>query len=232
MHPVFHRILSKGSTRLCNFAFMVREHQVHTATMDIKFIAQIFCSHGRTFHMPTGETFTPRSFPAHNMFRRCFLPQCKIDTAAFLTLSVEVTCRFEHILYIPSGKFSVMMFFVVFLHIKINRPFTYIGISCIKDFLSKFNLFHNMSGGMRFNAWRQHIKGLHRFMVAIGIILHHFHWLQLIQPCFFGYFILSRIGIIFQMPHIGNIPYITDFIPQMHEVPEQNIKGNGRTGMS
>ncbi|MPM64404.1 hypothetical protein SDC9_111290 [bioreactor metagenome] len=102
MHPVLHRIFSKGCARLGNFTLMVGKHQVHSTSMNIEFFTEIFRSHGRTFHMPSGEAFAPRSVPAHNVFRRSLFPQCKIYAATFLALSIEVTCSLKHIINISS----------------------------------------------------------------------------------------------------------------------------------
>src|SRR5665647_798927 len=70
VHPVFCRRSMIANGTLCYLTFMVRKHQVHSATMNIKPCSQIFCSHGRTFYMPTRETFYPWAFPSHNAMEK------------------------------------------------------------------------------------------------------------------------------------------------------------------
>ena len=41
------------------FTFMMRELQIHSATMNIKLFAKIFCTHRRTLYVPSRKTFTP-----------------------------------------------------------------------------------------------------------------------------------------------------------------------------
>ena len=59
MHQIIYRRMIVASLSLCNLAFMVREFQIHSATMDVKMFSQIFSAHGCTFQMPAGETITP-----------------------------------------------------------------------------------------------------------------------------------------------------------------------------
>src|ERR1035437_10997391 len=67
MHPVLHGINTIGDTRLGNFRFMMREKKVHPAAVDIKPLAQVFCTHHRTFKVPAWESFAPGGGPAHNV---------------------------------------------------------------------------------------------------------------------------------------------------------------------
>ena len=57
VHPVVHRVMTKGRARLRNLCLVVGEHKVHATAMDIKLLAKIFRTHSRTFHMPSRETF-------------------------------------------------------------------------------------------------------------------------------------------------------------------------------
>ena len=62
------------------------------------------------------------------------------------------------------------------------------------------------------------------FVKIIRIIFYNLHRLKLFKPCLFRNLIFTIIGIIFQMPYIGDIPYITHFVSQKPEVPGDNIK--------
>ena len=199
--------------------------------MNVKFFAQIFCSHSRAFQVPTRETHAPRRFPTHNMLRRCFFPECKIHRTAFLTLSVKVARSFEQFVDIPPGKYAVMVVFVVFFHIEIHRTIALISISGIQNFFNKLYLFHNMAGRFRLDAWRKHIQHFHRFMIAKCVIINYFHRFEFFDSGFFPDFILAFVGIIFQMAYIGNIPYVANFVAEIFQIPEQNIKSDCGTCM-
>ena len=66
-------------------------------------------------------------------------------------------------------------------------------------------------------------------MIAINVILCHFHRFQLLQAGFLSYLVLPLISIMLKMTYISDIPHITYFIADMLKVSEQNVKGNGRT---
>ena len=138
----------------------------------------------------------------------------------------------DDILQIASGKLAVMMRLVIFLHIEVHAALTDVGITVIQDFLYQFYLLDDMPGGMRFDAGRQHIQGLHGRMETVRVVLCHLHRLQLLQTSLLGNFIFAFVGIVLQMPHIRNITHIAYLITDMLQVTEQQVERNGRTGMS
>lgn len=86
VHPITGRRLMVANRALGNFAFMVRELQIHPSAMYIKLFTQIFGTHGRTFNMPTGKALAPGAGPAHNVFGRGLFPQRKIVFVSFFVL--------------------------------------------------------------------------------------------------------------------------------------------------
>ncbi len=78
MHPVFYSRMSLCCHALRYLAFMVGEHEVHAAAMDIECIAEIFPAHGGAFEMPSGKTLAPGTRPMHYMLRSCLFPQGEI----------------------------------------------------------------------------------------------------------------------------------------------------------
>ena len=218
--------------RLGDFALMMREKQIHSPAMYIKSLTQIFGSHRGTFEMPTGKTVAPRRRPTHDMLGRRFFPQCKVERIPFLGLTVERTSRTQQFFDITTRKFSVVMIFVVLLHIKVNRPFAHIGIAVFENLFYILDLFDDMPRSMRLDTGRQHIERLHRFVVAVEIKLYHLHRFELFETGFFRDLILSLIGIVFEMSHIGDIAHIAYLITDVFQVTEKQIKCNGRAGMT
>mgnify|MGYP007028392566 FL=1 len=79
------------------------------------------------------------------MFRLCLFPKGEVGGIAFFALSVEVTGGIQYVVQITSGKFSVMVIFVVFGYIEINGAFAFIGVSGIQNLLYQLDLFNDMS---------------------------------------------------------------------------------------
>ena len=60
MYPIMHPLCTAGGDVLGYFAFVVREHEVHSSAVDVKFFAKVFGAHYRALEVPPGETFSPR----------------------------------------------------------------------------------------------------------------------------------------------------------------------------
>ena len=89
-----------------------------------------------------------------------------------------------------------------------------------------------MPRGQGFDRRPQHPHLVHELVVAVGIMLRHFHRFELLQAGFLGYLVFPLVGIVFQMPHIGDIAHVTNLVAQMLQVAEYDIERNRRTGMA
>jgi hypothetical protein len=73
---------------------------------------------------------------------------------------------------------------------------------------------------------------LHHFQpVFIGIHLYHLHGFQPFKPGLLGDLVLPEILVCFQVPYICYVPYITNPVPKVFQIPEDKIEGNGRPGV-
>ena len=232
VHPIMYHIFSLGSYGLCNLAFVMREDKVHTATMNVEVLAQVFLSHGCTFGVPAGEAVAPRGRPTHDVFRLRTFPEGKVCGIVLLALSVQFAGGVENIIQVASGELAVVMVLVVFFYIEINGTFTFIGISVLQYLLYKFYLFDDVAAGMWLDTGRQHIQCIHRLMIAVDVVLCHFHWFQLFQTGFFRNLVFTFVGIVLQMAHVGNVADIAHLVADVRQVAEQQVESDGRACMS
>ncbi|MNV51570.1 hypothetical protein D3C71_1436220 [compost metagenome] len=186
--------------------------KVHSSSVNIELFAKVFCTHRRTFNMPSRETFSPWRGPAHQCFWFCFDPKCKIQSSALFILSTQFPGIGQHIFQVSIGQDGIIIFLTIFFYVKINGSICLISISIADDLFDHFNLFYNMTCSSRLNAWRQCIKHPQDIMKSKRIFLHDFHWLQLLQFCSFCKLVITFITIPFQVAGIGNVPHITHFI--------------------
>ena len=121
---------------------------------------------------------------------------------------------------------------VIGLNVKIDAAVALVGVAVLHNLLHEFFLLDDMSGSMRLDAWRQNIQQLHGCMVAVGIVLCHFHGLELLETCFLGNLVLALVGIMFQVAHIGDVAHIAHLVAQLLQIAEQYIEGDGGTGVS
>ena len=124
------------------------------------------------------------------------------------------------------------MVLVVFFYVEVHAAVAHVGISVVQYLAYKLFLLNDMSCGMRFYAWRQHVESLHGLMISVGVVLCNFHRLELFQPCLLGYLVIALVGIMLQMAYIGDVPHIAHLVTQMLEIAEKNIERDCRTGMS
>ena len=125
-----------------------------------------------------------------------------------------------------------MIIFIVLWHIKIYRTVAYVSITGIQYLFDILYLLYYMPRCKRFYARRQHVEAFHRLVVAIHIKLNHFHWLKLLKTRFLGNFVLSIVGIMLKMTHIGDIAHISHLVAEITQVTEQDVERDGRSCMS
>src|SRR5688572_20993913 len=59
MNPVTNGCLVIANCTLGDLAFMMREQEVHSTSMNIKLCPQVFSGHRRTFNVPSGKSNSP-----------------------------------------------------------------------------------------------------------------------------------------------------------------------------
>ena len=69
-------------------------------------------------------------------------------------------------------------------------------------------------------------------MVAEGIGLDDLHRLQLLQAGLLCYLVFAFVGIVLQMPDVGDVAHISDFVAEMAEEPDEHVVGHAGTGMA
>ena len=89
-----------------------------------------------------------------------------------------------------------------------------------------------MSGGVWLDRRRQDIECRHVAMIAVGVILHHLHRFELLEPRFLGYLILTFISIVLEMAYISDVAHIAHFVAQMEQIAVEQVEGDSRTRMA
>ena len=82
MHPSVHELLAVGGFTLSDFIFMVREHQIRAAAVNVKRFSEQIAAHCRAFNMPAGTAFAPFGIPLR-FTGFSPLPKCKVQRILF-----------------------------------------------------------------------------------------------------------------------------------------------------
>ena len=66
-------------------------------------------------------------------------------------------------------------------------------------------------------------------MVSVGVELHDLHRLELLEACFLRYLIFAFIGIVLEVPHIGDVAHVAHFVAEVHKIAIEDIEGDSGT---
>ncbi len=105
VHPVVDVFAVMRAGRLGNLVFMVREHQIGTAAVNIKMVAQLLAVHRRTFNVPARTPFAPRRRPARLALFRHF-PQHEVHRVTLHVNDIHARARLK-LLKILTGKLPI-----------------------------------------------------------------------------------------------------------------------------
>ncbi len=85
---------------------------------------------------------------------------------------------------------------------------------------------------MRLYARRQYVESLHVAVVAVQVHLHYLHRLELFEACLLGDLVLARVRVMLEVSYVGDVAHISDLVPQVFQVTEQDVESHGRAGVT
>ena len=94
VHPVINVLTVMRTGGLRDFVFMMREHQVRTAAVNIEMVTQLFAVHRRTFDVPARTTCAPWRRPARLAFFGHF-PQHEVHRVTLHINHVNASTRLQ-----------------------------------------------------------------------------------------------------------------------------------------
>ena len=186
-------------------------------------------SHSGALAVPAREAVAPGRWPAHDVLGLCLLPQGEVGLVALLAHPVEFAAGILHVVEVASAQSAIVVVAVIFLHVEIDAAVALVGISGIENLLHELFLLDDVPGGVRLDAGRQHAQRLHGGMVAIGIVLRHFHGLELLEARLLGNLVLALVGIVLEVPHVGDVAHIAHLVAQLLQMAEKHVEGDGGT---
>ena len=148
----------------------------------------------------------------------------------FLVLSIELACSGDHLINDTAAELAIFVgVLLVFAHVEIDATVGDIGVASVEDALHEGYLLHDVARGVRLDTGGQHVEALHGGMVAVGVVLRHLHGLELLEAGLLGNLVLTLIGIVLQVSHVGDIAHIAHLVAEVAKVAIDHIKGDGGT---
>ena len=232
VHPIVYSRVALGGAGLRNLALVVREEQVETSTVDVKLLTQVLLAHGRALKVPTWESFAPGRWPMHDVFGSCLLPKGEIASLALLALSVEFARGVNQLVDVAARKDAVVELLGILLHVEIDAAVRDVGKACIKNLLHIGNLLDDVARSVWLDAGWQHVQRLHGLVVAVHVVLHHFHRLLLLEASLLGNFVLTLVSIVLEVADVGDVAHVAYLVADVLEIAEKYVESNGGTCMT
>ena len=120
------------------------------------------------------------------------------------------------------------MHFVIFLHVEVDGAIALIGEAIVENLLYELLLLYDMASGMRFYTWRQTAQSIHGLMVAVSVVLRHFHRLELFEACLLSYLVLALVSVVLKVTHVSDVSYVSHLVASVLQETEDNVEGDGR----
>src|SRR5579872_942518 len=218
MDPIPGRYVLITDIALRDLAFVVGEHEVHPAAVNVELDAKIFGAHGGAFDMPTGETLAPWALPTHDVLGRCGFPKREVLPVVLFLLTIEIARGLEEVIKDAPTQFTIGIMRCVLFDVKVDRAIDDIGIPIPNDCFDHADLFNDMTGGGRLDTGIEIVELTHGPMEEVGAFLHQLHRFKLLDRGLFGDLVLRLPALFFKMAGIGDIADITDLIAEMKEV--------------
>ncbi len=183
--------------------------------------------------MPTREAVAPRRRPAHDVFGRGFLPEGEVHGFVFLALTVEIASGGEHLVEDATAEATVgLEIFLILAEVEIYATVALVGIPFVENLFHEFDLLDDVAAGEWLDAGTEDVELVHRRMVAVGVVLSHLHRFELFEPGFLCNLVLTLVGIVFEVSHVGDVADVAHLVADMEQVAVEYVEGYGGTGMA
>ena len=233
VHPILAGAVAGRSNALRYLALVMREHQVHTAAVNVERRAQILGTHRGALSVPTRKAVAPGRWPAHNMFGRSLFPKGKVAGKALLILAVKLAGSGKHLVDDATAELAVLVgFLLVLADVEIDTAVADVCQTCVKNLLHQLYLLNDVAAGVGLDAGPQHVQTVHSGVIAVGIVLRHLHRLQLLQTSLLCNLVLALVSIVLKVSHVGYIPDVANLIAKMLQIAIEYIERDCRARVS
>ncbi len=218
VHPVVNVLAVMGAGGLSDFVFVMREHQIGTAAVNVKMVAQLFAVHRRALDMPSRTACAPRRRPAWlALFRH--LPQDEVHRITLDVNHVDARPRLQLIEILTRQQTVVRVCRHIEHYVAVIR---HIGMAFGDQLLGNLDDLRNMMRRARLAVGTQNIQGVK--------ILVHFgdHPIDQRDKAF-AVFISALNDFVVD---IGDIAHVLQLIAEKTQITRHNVKRDEGTPMA
>ena len=149
-----------------------------------------------------------------------------------VALAVELARVGDDVVEVAARQAAVVVGGVVLLDVEVYRAVRHVGVARIENPLDEGNLLDDVARSAGLDRGRLDVERIHSVVVALRIVVGHLHRFELLETRLLGDFVLTLVGVVFQMAHVGDVAHVAHLVARGLQVAEQQVEGHGRTGMA
>ncbi|VGO98743.1 hypothetical protein SB00610_00516 [Klebsiella quasipneumoniae subsp. similipneumoniae] len=207
-----------GAGGLSDFVFVMREHQIGTAAVNVKMVAQLFAVHRRALDMPSRTACAPRRRPAWlALFRH--LPQDEVHRITLDVNHVDARPRLQLIEILTRQQTVVRVCRHIEHYVAVIR---HIGMAFGDQLLGNLDDLRNMMRRARLAVGTQNIQ-------SVKILVHFGDHPIDQRDKAFAVFISALNDFVVD---IGDIAHVLQLIAEKTQITRHNVKRDEGTPMA
>ena len=208
---------------LGTLVFVMREHQVGSAAVDVEGQAQVLARHGRTLDVPAGTALAPRAFP-RRLAGLGGLPQREVEMVALavfqtLAVSAQLAMAAFHLVDVATGQRAVIS---VATHAEVNIAFDLIRMAAVDELLDELDHLGDLLGGARSHIGVLHVHGVHVVKEGLRIFCGNL-------SCASAFFVGLLDDLVINVGDVGDELHV-EAAPG--EVAADDVEADKRTGVA
>ena len=218
VHPVVDVFTVVGAGGLGDFVFMVREHQIRTAAVNIEVVAKLLAVHRRALDMPARTARAPRRRPARLALFRHF-PQDEVHRVTLDVNHVDARPRLQLIEILTRQQTVVRVRRHVEHHVAV---ICHVSMAFGDQLLGDLNDLRNMVRCARLAVGTQNIQ-------RVKIFVHFGNHAIDQRDKAFAVFISALNDFVVD---IGDIAHVLQLIAEKTQIARHDVKGDEGTSMA
>ncbi len=219
VHPKFDEGPAGGAFALGDFALMVGKNVVLPSRVDVEGLSQVFHGHGRAFDVPSGEAMRAENrVPLHEV-AGIGLPESEIRRVPLFGIDLDAGTGLQGIDPV-AGKPAVGRKGADVEVDVLPHP---VGMPRFQKPPDQSDHLRDVPGGTRIVMGGLDVKGLQIRKKITGDHLHQLPGVHFLAPRLGFELVLAFVGIVDQMPHVGDVHHLDHPETPLFENPPQQI---------
>ncbi len=151
---------------------------------------------------------------------------------ALVALAVQLARVGHDVVEVAARQAAVAILLIICLYVEVDRTVRNVGEAPVEDPLHESDLLDDVARGAGLDRGGLDVERIHRPVVALGVKVRHLHRFELFEAGFARDLVLAVVGIVLQVPHVGDVAHVAHLVAERTKVAEQQVESHGRARMA